>query len=69
MGGTQSSIVKRLTSFAALSVVGVGLVILGGLLFLNSLGSGGGYLPAALILSGVILVFVAIARAIIRAVR
>jgi len=69
MGGMQSSIVKRLTSSAALLIVGVGLVILGGLLFLNSLGSGGGYLPAALILSGVIVIFTAIARAIIRAVR
>jgi len=69
MGDTPSLLRKRLMSSALLTLIGIALVIIGGLLFLNSLGSGGGYFAAALIISGVVLVLVAILKSIIKAVR
>jgi hypothetical protein len=52
-------------SWKLLAAIGGALMIIGGLLFLNSLGSGGGYFSAALIISGLGFLLVAILKAII----
>jgi hypothetical protein len=69
MDVSASPIRKRLLSSAVLSLVGIGLMVFGLLLFLNSLGSGGGYLAATLFILGGVLVVVAIAKAIFKAVQ
>ena len=40
-------------------------MIVGGVAFLNSLGTGGGYLPSALVLSGAVLIVIALLKGII----
>jgi hypothetical protein len=69
MDVSASPIRKRLLSSAVLSLVGIGLMVFGLLLFLNSLGSGGGYVAATLFILGGVLVVVAIAKAIFKAVQ
>lgn len=69
MGETPSLPPKSPISSKLLAVIGIVLVIAGGAAFLNSLGSGGGYLVAVLIISGVLLVLVALLRSVIRALR
>jgi hypothetical protein len=59
----------RVISATLLSLAGIGLLIVGFLLFLNSLGSGGGYFAAVLMISGVLLIVTAIVRGIIKLVR
>ena len=44
-------------------------MISGGLAFLNSLGLGGGYFPACLVVSGLVLVLVALLKGILKASR
>jgi hypothetical protein len=44
-------------------------MISGTVLFLNSLGLGGGYFPAALVISGAVLVVVAILKSVLKAWR
>ena len=66
--GETPSLRNRLVSSTLLTLIGIVLII-GGLLFLNSLGSGGGYLAAALIISGVVLVLVDVVMGIIKAAR
>ena len=44
-------------------------MIAGGLVFLNSLGLGGGYFPAFLVFSGLVLVLVALWKGILKAPR
>jgi hypothetical protein len=46
MGQTPSLLRKRLLRSKLLAAIGVVLTIIGGLAFLNSVGSGGGYFPA-----------------------
>ena len=65
MGETPSAFGKRLLGSKALALIGVVLMITGGLAFLNSLGSGGGYFPAALALSGAVLVLIAVLKGIV----
>ena len=65
MGETSSALGKRLLGSKALALIGVVLMIVGGVAFLNSLGSGGGYLPSALVLSGAVLIGIALLKAII----
>ena len=67
--GETPSLRNRLVSSTLLTLIGIVLLIIGGLLFLNSLGSGGGYLAAALIISGVVLVLVDVVMGIIKAAR
>lgn len=50
------------------ALLGIALFIVGGLAFLNSLGSGGGYFATALVISGLLLVIGAIVRGVIRTV-
>ena len=47
---------------------GIALVVIGGLLFLNSLGSGGGHFAAVLAIFGIVLIVGAIVRGIVGAV-
>ena len=51
------------------AIIGVALVIIGGLAFLNSLGSGGGYFATALVVCGIVLTIFAIVRSIINVSR
>lgn len=53
----------------SLAAIGVVLMITGVTLFLNSLGSGGGYFPAAMVISGAVLVAIAILKGILKAWR
>ena len=69
MGDTPSASGKRLLGSKALALTGVVLMIVGGLAFLNSLGSGGGYLPSGLVLSGAVLIVVALLKGISKAWR
>lgn len=64
MNETHSALSKRLLGSKALALIGAVLMIVGGLTFLNSLGSGGGYLPSALVLSGAVLIVVAVLKGI-----
>ena len=43
---------RRLLGAKALAVIGLLLILSGGLAFLNALGLGGGYFPAALVVFG-----------------
>jgi len=65
----RSIILNRLLSWKVLFLLGIGFIIFAFLLFFNSMGSGGGYLAAALILSGIIIVLVAIVKRIAKPVR
>ena len=69
MGETPSVLGKRLLGSKALALIGVALMIAGGLVFLNSLGLGGGYFPAFLVFSGLVLVLVALWKRILKAPR
>jgi hypothetical protein len=64
---TPSPLVKRLLGSKPLAAMGVIIMIIGGLLFLNSLGSGGGYFPAVLVICGAALLVVAILKSILKA--
>ena len=65
MGETPLAFGKRLLGSKALALIGVVLMIVGGVAFLNSLGTGGGYLPSALVLSGAVLIVIALLKGII----
>jgi hypothetical protein len=67
--GEQIVIRKLRATSKVTAAIGSALIITGGLLFLNSLGSGGGYFSAALIISGAALIVVAIVKAVIKAAR
>ncbi len=67
--GEISLAFRKLLRPRLLVVIGASLVIAGVIVFLNSLGSGGGYFPAALIASGTFLIVVAIVKRMIRAFR
>ena len=56
---------KRRVTSKLLAAIGSALMITGGVLFLNSLGSGGGYFSAALVIAGLAFLLVAILKAII----
>jgi hypothetical protein len=60
---------KRRLSSKLLAAIGIVLVIAGGVAFLNSLGSGGGYLAAVSIICGALLIVAAIVNIIIKAAR
>jgi len=64
MGETPSLFRKRLLRSKPLAAIGVVLMMIGGLAFLNSLGSGGGYFPATLIVSGAGVIVGAIVKSI-----
>lgn len=69
MGNIPRVIKKRRLSSKLLTAIGIVLVIIGGVAFLNSLGSGGGYLAAVSIICGALLVLAAIVNSIIKAAR
>ena len=60
---------KRRLSSKLLAAIGIVLVITGFVTFLNSLGSGGGYLAASVIICGALLILSAIVNSIIKAAR
>ena len=60
---------KRRISSKLLAAIGIVLVIAGGVAFVNSLGSGGGYLAALSIICGALLILGAIVNSIIKAAR
>ena len=60
---------KRRFSSKLLAAIGIVLVITGFVAFLNSLGSGGGYLAASAIICGAVLILSAIVNSIIKAAR
>ena len=64
MRGTAQAARKGIPS-KYFAIIGVALVIIGGLAFLNSLGSGGGYFETALVISGIVFIIFAIIRSII----
>lgn len=59
---------KRLVSSGLWALIGIVLVIAGGVAFLNSLGSGGGFFATALIVSGAVFILAAILKRIIQAI-
>ena len=65
MTDTRPAIRKGIAS-KYFAFVGIALVIVGGLAFLNSLGSGGGYFAAALVISGIMLILGSIIKGIIK---
>jgi hypothetical protein len=52
-----------------LAAIGIVWVIIGGVAFLNSLGSGGGYLAAISVICGALLILGAIVNGIVKAAR
>ena len=66
---TRSSGGKRVLGSKFLALVGVALMIVSVLAFLNSLGRGGGYLSAAMFVCGAVLIVVAIVKVVVRAWR
>lgn len=56
--GSPSVLWRRLLGAKALAVIGLLLILSGGLAFLNALGLGGGYFPAALVAFGTVLLLV-----------
>jgi hypothetical protein len=69
MGNIPQVTKKRRLSSTLLAAIGIVLVITGGTAFLNSLGSGGGYLAAVSIICGALLILTAIVNSIIKAAR
>jgi uncharacterized membrane protein len=69
MGNILQVIKKRRLSSKLLAAIGIVLVIAGGVAFLNSLGSGGGYLAAVSIICGALLIVASIVNIIIKAAR
>ena len=67
MSDTRQPIRKGIAS-KYFAIAGIALVAVGGLLFLNSLGSGGGYFAAVLAIFGIVLIIGAIVRGIVSAV-
>jgi hypothetical protein len=57
---------KRLLGSKPLAAIGIVLMITGGIAFFNSLGSGGGYFPAVLVISGAVLIVVAILKVFLK---
>ena len=68
MSQAPQAVHKRIPS-KYFAIIGVALVIVGGLAFLNSLGSGGGYVETTLVISGIVFIIVAIIRSIINVSR
>ncbi len=60
---------KRRSPSAMLAIVGISLMIIGGMWFFNSLGTGGGYLPTILFSLGAIVTVIAIVNALIKVLR
>lgn len=57
---------RRLLGAKALAVIGLLLILSGGLAFLNALGLGGGYFPAALVVFGAVLLLIAFLKGIFK---
>ena len=66
--GESPQLVRKGIPSRYLAITGIALAFIGGLMFLNSLGSGGGYFATGLMFSGVVVVIGAVVRAIINAV-
>ena len=69
MGIISQMVHKRRVSSKLLAAIGSVLVIAGGVAFVNSLGSGGGYLATLSIFCGAVLILGAIVNSIIKAAR